>query len=106
MCALDEVKVWDYTNGSIAGTFQCSYGTACDITFDGRVIAVGEGSGTVHFLQLLFGDESSKRLEHDRIARLAYTYWQSRRGEGGSAEEDWARAEREIACHIQKSTQG
>ena len=30
------------------------------------------------------------------IARLAYSYWEARGCEGGSAEEDWLRAEREL----------
>lgn len=30
------------------------------------------------------------------VARLAYSYWESRGGNGGSAEEDWLRAEQEL----------
>jgi hypothetical protein len=33
--------------------------------------------------------------EHDEIAILAYSYWEERGG-GGSAEEDWLRAEEEL----------
>jgi hypothetical protein len=33
---------------------------------------------------------------HEKIARLAYSYWESRTGQGGSPEEDWFQAEREI----------
>ena len=32
----------------------------------------------------------------DAVARLAYFYWESRGCQGGSAEEDWLRAEMEI----------
>jgi len=32
----------------------------------------------------------------ETIARLAYSYWEARGYVGGSAEEDWLRAEREI----------
>jgi len=32
----------------------------------------------------------------DDIARLAYFYWEARGGNGGSAEEDWFRAEQEL----------
>jgi len=32
----------------------------------------------------------------DDIARLAYSYWEARGENGGSAEEDWFRAEREL----------
>jgi hypothetical protein len=33
---------------------------------------------------------------HQDIARLAYSYWEARGRRGGSALEDWLRAEREI----------
>ena len=33
--------------------------------------------------------------EHEIIARLAYSYWESRGCQGGSPEEDWLRAEAE-----------
>jgi len=32
----------------------------------------------------------------DEIAQLAYLYWESRGGQGGSSEEDWLRAEQEL----------
>jgi hypothetical protein len=32
----------------------------------------------------------------EEIARLAYSYWEARGCQGGSAEEDWLRAEREL----------
>jgi hypothetical protein len=32
----------------------------------------------------------------ERVALLAYSYWQERGCQGGSPEEDWFRAEREI----------
>lgn len=32
----------------------------------------------------------------DRIAELAYSYWEARGFVGGSSEEDWYRAEREL----------
>lgn len=34
--------------------------------------------------------------EQEQIARLAYSYWEARGCQGGSAEEDWLRAEIEI----------
>jgi hypothetical protein len=34
--------------------------------------------------------------EHEEIARLAYSYYLERGTTGGSAEEDWLRAEREV----------
>ena len=33
---------------------------------------------------------------HDEIAVLAYSYWEGRGCQGGSPEEDWLRAEREL----------
>ena len=33
---------------------------------------------------------------HRAIAELAYSYWEKRGGQGGSALEDWLRAEREL----------
>ena len=33
---------------------------------------------------------------HDEIAALAYSYWETRGFQGGSPEEDWLRAEREL----------
>lgn len=35
-------------------------------------------------------------LDPGEIARLAYAYWEARGGQGGSSEEDWRRAEREL----------
>ena len=35
-------------------------------------------------------------LQHKRIARLAYAYWEARGRPHGSPEEDWFRAEEEI----------
>jgi len=32
----------------------------------------------------------------DEIARLAYSYWEARGYRGGSSEEDWLRAQREL----------
>jgi len=34
--------------------------------------------------------------DREEVARLAYTYWESRGFEGGSPEQDWFRAEQEI----------
>ena len=33
---------------------------------------------------------------HDEIAVLAYSYWEDRGCQGGSPQEDWLRAEREL----------
>lgn len=34
---------------------------------------------------------------HEQIAKLAYSYWEARGFQGGSPEEDWLRAEHELA---------
>ena len=34
--------------------------------------------------------------EYDEVAVLAYSYWEARGYQGGSAEEDWFRAEEEV----------
>jgi hypothetical protein len=36
----------------------------------------------------------------ERTALLAYSYWEARGCRGGSAEEDWFRAEKEILSQI------
>ena len=36
------------------------------------------------------------QLETEEIARLAYSYWEARGCQDGSAEEDWFRAEQEL----------
>ena len=35
-------------------------------------------------------------LKTDEIARLAHSYWEARGCQGGSADEDWLRAEEEL----------
>jgi len=35
-------------------------------------------------------------IDREEIARLAYSYWEARGFSGGSAEEDWCRAEAEL----------
>jgi hypothetical protein len=37
-----------------------------------------------------------QELKTAAIARLAYSYWEARGSQGGSAEEDWLRAEHEL----------
>jgi hypothetical protein len=37
---------------------------------------------------------------HEEIARLAYSYWESRGYRGGTPLEDWFRAERELRSHV------
>jgi hypothetical protein len=42
--------------------------------------------------------------EQEEIARLAYSYWEARGGEGGSSEDDWLRAEQEVRRKREVST--
>ena len=41
--------------------------------------------------------------EREEIANLAYSYWEARGSQGGSPEEDWSRAEREVRKRRQLS---
>jgi hypothetical protein len=43
-------------------------------------------------------------VSHDEIARLAYAYWEARGRQGGSAAEDWSRAERELHARAAGAT--
>ena len=40
--------------------------------------------------------DSASAPDPAEVARLAYFYWESRGGRGGTAEEDWLRAEGEL----------
>jgi hypothetical protein len=40
--------------------------------------------------------ETASGPSHDEIAHLAYSYWDERGRQGGSAEDDWYRAEAEL----------
>jgi len=42
------------------------------------------------------GEVATALVEHKRIARLAYVYWEARGHPDGSPEEDWFRAEEEL----------
>jgi hypothetical protein len=39
----------------------------------------------------------ARRPDHQEIARLAYSYWETRGRQHGSELEDWLRAERELS---------
>ena len=45
-------------------------------------------------------ESTTARPSHDEIARLAYSYWEARGGEGGSPWQDWFDAERELMGRI------
>jgi len=46
--------------------------------------------------ELMQADDELSTPTDDQIAELAYSYWESRGGHGGSPWEDWFRAEREL----------
>ena len=41
-------------------------------------------------------DDDLSAPMHEAIAKLAYSYWEARGGQGGSPWEDWFRAEQEL----------
>ena len=43
---------------------------------------------------------STHTTTYEEIAKLAYSYWEARGYQGGSAEEDWARAEQELRVNV------
>ena len=43
-------------------------------------------------------EEAPELSTHEQIALLAYSYWEARGCQGGSPEEDWLRAEQELAA--------
>jgi hypothetical protein len=55
----------------------------------------GEAPGESTAEAMAADDEISAPTD-DRIAELAYSYWEARGGRGGSPWEDWFRAEREL----------
>jgi hypothetical protein len=46
------------------------------------------------------GALSSEVSIREKIALLAYSYWEARGRQGGSPEEDWVRAEREVLSSL------
>ena len=38
----------------------------------------------------------ASQVDPEAVARLAYSYWEARGGQGGSPEDDWFRAEHEL----------
>ena len=47
---------------------------------------------------------SATTPSHEQIAALAYSYWEARGYQGGSPEEDWLRAEQELATKTLTAT--
>jgi len=55
-----------------------------------------KGSESVALTAVSEEDVSVQDVTQAEIARLAYFLWEARGGNGGSAEEDWYRAEQQI----------
>ena len=51
-----------------------------------------------------FGRGNGGDPEADEVARLAYFYWESRGCNGGSPEDDWFRAERELKARAEMTS--
>jgi hypothetical protein len=47
-------------------------------------------------VEAMQADDEMSAPTDDQIAELAYSYWEARGGQGGSAWEDWFRAEQEL----------
>jgi len=53
------------------------------------------------------GTPGDSELPREEIARLAYSYWENRQADEGSAEDDWLRAENELrAKQVKVNTAG
>jgi hypothetical protein len=65
--------------------------------FRGKLHAPRSGCGIGSSVPVRY-DSSGRQTApaHKEIAELAYSYWEARGRQGGSAEEDWLRAEREL----------
>ena len=62
-----------------------------DVLQEDAAVAATAPNGTVG------GDgDQAPKPDGDEIARLAYSYWEGRGGQGGSPEEDWFRAQQEL----------
>ena len=46
--------------------------------------------------EAMTADDEMSAPANDRIAELAYSYWEARGSQGGSPWEDWFRAEQEL----------
>jgi hypothetical protein len=61
----------------------------------GAATAGGAATG-VAFESVIEATSSGAAIEHEKIARLAYSHWEARGCPHGSPDEDWFRAEREL----------
>jgi hypothetical protein len=64
--------------------------------------ATPASSSTVHDRRNAAANGDS---EHEKVASLAYSYWEARGFQGGSPEEDWLRAEEELRRELAQQSQ-
>ena len=55
-----------------------------------------ESSGVIATAVMELKNDPTSAPSEEQIAALAYSYWEARGYKGGSSEEDWFRAEREL----------
>jgi len=68
-------------------------------TRDRRLLLDGESrsaSGSFTLPPVVPVNRTAPGPSHEQIAALAYSYWEGRGRQGGSAEDDWFRAEQEL----------
>ena len=72
-----------------------------------RAKAAVEPSSSIDTTAITYSEEvvtSTKSVvSSDEIAKLAYSYWESRGYQGGSPEDDWMRAEQELTARLAKT---
>ena len=61
-----------------------------------RGSAIAENSETVTAPSSISAESPRTDPTVDEIAQLAYSYWEARGYQGGTAEEDWLRAEQQL----------
>ena len=61
---------------------------------------ISRKANTIPFQETARADLAKSISVQEKIALLAYSYWEERGKRGGSPEEDWYRAEREILSRL------
>jgi hypothetical protein len=65
-----------------------------------RIRAAAAASGGARLLDAAVDPNKISLPSQSDIATLAYSYWEARGCQGGSPEDDWFRAERELMAHL------
>lgn len=58
--------------------------------------STGAAAAAIAFEPAVERNTAESAIEHDKIALLAYSYWEARGCPHGSPEEDWLRAESDL----------